>query len=81
MLNIPTRKYSAVTRPNAPRLRNQRGQGILEYILILVVVLGIVFVLAKPVIEKLKKSFEVGLQKGVFKEDPTGANFYYFPLK
>jgi len=49
--------------------------------LVLLVVLSVVFVAARPVIGKLQKKFEKGLQGGIFKEDSTGQQFYYFPLK
>jgi hypothetical protein len=84
MRSIRTKKFSAVTLSREGRrsaLRNQQGQGFLEYILVLMVVLGVIFVLARPVIAKLEKTFEKGLKGGIFKEDPTGSNFYYFPLK
>jgi hypothetical protein len=83
MSNIRTKRSSAAIRFERllPRLRSQSGQGILEYTLILIVVLGIVFVMAKPVIAKLQGRLTDNLKKGIFANDPTGANFYYFPLK
>ncbi|MGZ3650416.1 MAG: TadE/TadG family type IV pilus assembly protein [Bdellovibrionota bacterium] len=80
MRNILTRKFSAVT-PSRGLLRNQRGQGILEYVLVLMIVLGVIFVMARPVIARLQSKFEKGIKGGIFKEDPTGGSFYYFPLK
>ena len=62
-------------------VKDQRGQGFLEYVLVLLVVLGMIFVLARPVIAKLEGKFEKGLKGGIFKNDPTGAGYYYFPLK
>ena len=79
MRNIHTKKFSSVIP--FKRISNEGGQGMLEYVLVLMVVLGIVFVLAKPVIANIQKTFEKGLKGGIFKEDPTGNNFYYFPLK
>ena len=61
--------------------RDQRGQGMLEYLLVVLVILGVVFAGAKPVIARLKGKFEKALKGGIFKEDPTGQQFYYFPLK
>jgi hypothetical protein len=92
MPSIPTRKYSAATLfkglraftrsgPLARFRRNERGQGFLEYILVLMVVLGTIFVLARPVISRLQGKIEKGLKGGIFKADPSGGNFYYFPLK
>jgi hypothetical protein len=61
--------------------RDERGQGILEYLLVVLVVVGVVFAGAKPVIARLKGKFEKSLKGGIFKDDPTGQQFYYFPLK
>ena len=83
MLTTRTRKFSGGTlfRGVLRRVADQRGQGFLEYILVLMVVLGVVFVLARPVIQRLQTKFKTGLSGGVFKQDPTGSNFYYFPVK
>lgn len=75
MQSIPTRKYFAAIR------FSEKGQGFLEYVLVLAVVLGVVFVAAKPVIEKIKKNMADTMKAGVFQNDPTGSNFYYFPMK
>lgn len=63
------------------RSRNQKGQAILEYVLVLAVVLGMLFVMAKPVIGKLQKKINDSFKGGFFSEDVTGEKFYYFPLK
>jgi hypothetical protein len=83
MPSIPTRKYSAgiLFKRLRALARDQRGQGFLEYILVLLVVLGTIFVLARPVIARLQGKFEKGIKGGIFKADPSGGNFYYFPLK
>jgi hypothetical protein len=85
MRNTRTRKFSRgirSKRPAFPRgLKDERGQGFLEYVLVLMVVLGMIFVLAKPVILRLQKTFEKGIKGSIFKEDPSGSNFYYFPIK
>lgn len=89
---IPTRKYSSgipskkraigpLSRFGFSFPRDERGQGFLEYLLVLLVVLGMIFVLARPVIASIQKKFEKGLKSGIFLEDPSGNNFYYFPLK
>ncbi len=89
---IPTRKFSKGTPSRKGRIsllrrisnflpRDQRGQGMLEYLLVVLVILGVVFAGAKPVIARLKGKFEKALKGGIFKEDPTGQQFYYFPLK
>lgn|GEM_PF-4836074 len=52
----------------------------MEYMLVLMVILGTVFVAARPVIGRLQKKFEKGLKGGIFKEDATGGQFYYFPI-
>lgn len=85
MRNIPTRKSSGSTLSKGGRFRvrlgDQRGQGMLEYMLVLMVVLGTIFVLARPVIARLQSKFEKGMKGGIFTADPSGSNFYYFPLK
>ena len=54
MPSILTRKFSGAILFN--RMRGEKGQGMLEYVLVLMVVLGIVFVLAKPVIARMQKT-------------------------
>jgi hypothetical protein len=86
MWSIRTRKCSAVTRSAAERgpgraLRNELGQGILEYVLVLAVVIGIFLVLAKPYMAKFNKQYEKLFKGGVFAEDSTGSKFYYFPVR
>jgi hypothetical protein len=74
--------YRRPVEAAAPRLRgDERGQGILEYLLVLMIVLGMIFVLARPVIAHLQKNFEKGMKGSIFKDDPSGSSFYYFPLK
>lgn len=79
MWNIRTRKSSGATRSS--RLRDERGQAILEYILVLIVVLSLFVIVAKPAIGKLGKKINEGLKGGIFSDDPSGAGFYYYPIK
>lgn len=84
MWSIPTRKYSGATRLKRKRslcIRDQRGQGILEYVLILAVVIGIFLTMARPFINKLGPKYQKVFKSGMFKEDDTGSNFYYFPVR
>ncbi|MGE3260233.1 MAG: Flp family type IVb pilin [Bacteriovoracia bacterium] len=62
-------------------LRNERGQSILEYILVLAVVVGMIFVLARPVFGSLQKKIGDSLKEGFFSDDPSGGKFYYFNVK
>lgn len=79
---LPLRSsFARLRRAPLPLLSNQKGQGFLEYVLVLMVVLGTIFVLARPVIARLQDNLQKGLKGGIFKEDPTGSNFYYFPVK
>jgi competence protein ComGC len=59
----------------------QRGQGIVEYLLVLAVVIGIFLTLARPFIKEFSKKWQATGKQSIFKEDNSGANFYYFPLK
>jgi hypothetical protein len=45
------------------------------------VVLGVIFVMARPVIGSLGKKISDGLKGGFFAEDMSGSNFYYFPVR
>lgn len=90
MWSILTKKYSAGIRSNLGRPRplarkrphlGQRGQTMLEYLLIIAVVVGIFLVFARPFMKGLNKKFEDAGKTGFFAEDPSGSNFYYYPLK
>ena len=87
MWSIPIRKYSAVTPCGLKRLRarrpgrNERGQGILEYVLVLAVVIGIFLIFAKPFMAKYKGQYEKLFKGGVFAEDSSGSKFYYYPVR
>jgi Tfp pilus assembly protein FimT len=80
MWNIPIRKFFAAIRSRALAPGGEKGQTIVEYLLILVVVLSIFMVFAKPFMKDLNKKFETASKKGFFAEDPSGGNFYYFPM-
>ena len=58
--------------------KEQNGQGLLEYILVLSVVLGIVLIFLRPFFTDLRAKVEEGFTKGIFSKD---ANFYYFPVR
>lgn len=60
---------------------NQAGQAVVEYLLILIVVLGIFMVVARPGIGRLGKKIQDSLNAGFFNSDPQGGGFYYFPIK
>jgi hypothetical protein len=90
MWNIRIRKSSAATRskPGAGRSRlgrlsrlGERGQVMLEYLLIIAVVFSIFIFLARPYLKSLNKKFEEAGKSGFFAEDPSGSNFYYFPIR
>jgi hypothetical protein len=83
MWNTLTRKSSAGIRSRAarrPRL-GQSGQTMLEYLLIIAVVVSIFIVFARPFLKGLNKKFEDAGKSGFFAEDPSGSNFYYFPIR
>jgi hypothetical protein len=75
MWSIVTKKFFVAIRSN------QSGQAILEYILVILVVLGIFMIAARPMIGKLGKKINDGIKGGIFAEDSTGGKFYYFPVK
>lgn len=74
-----TKKFSGGTLSRA--LRNERGQTIVEYILVIAVVVGMIFVLAKPIFGSLQKKIGDSLKQGFFSDDPSGSKFYYFRIK
>ncbi|RZA07820.1 MAG: hypothetical protein EOP11_06625 [Proteobacteria bacterium] len=62
-------------------LRGERGQGILEYVLILAVVVGIFLVLARPFMGKFSTKYQAIFKGGMMADDSTGSKFYYYPVK
>ncbi len=87
MWSIPIRKFSAATRsaPNPPAKRRRRfgegGQGVLEYLLVLAVVIGIFLLASRTFMPGFKKKFQSVFKTGMFAEDSTGSKFYYFPVR
>lgn len=76
MWTILTKKFFAAIRCN-----NQRGQGMLEYILILVVVVSMFMLVGRPFLKDMGKKFQGLGKQGFLAEDNTGSNFYYFPIR
>ncbi len=80
MWSIHIRKcFAAILK--APKWRDQKGQTILEYLLILIVVVSLFMLIARPYIGTIGKKFQDLNKKGFFAEDTSGSNFYYYPLK
>ena len=77
MRSIRSKKSSGGTRS---KLADERGQTILEYLLVLAIVVSMFLLVAKPFLGDIAKKFQDMSKKGFFSEDPTGANFYYYPL-
>lgn len=61
--------------------KSQSGQGILEYVLVLAVVLTIFLIFAKPFVKKFGPRFRDMGKEGFFADDTTGAQFYYYRIK
>lgn len=60
---------------------NHRGQAVFEYLLIVVMVLGLFMAVVRPGIGKLGKKIQDGMNGSFFNTDDSGAGFYYFPVK
>lgn len=78
MWNIPIVKFFKTILSIA---KSKSGQGILEYVLVLAVVLSIFMVVGRPFLKDIGGKIQGLSQKGIFSEDSSGSNFYYFPLK
>lgn len=76
MWSIRIRKFSGVIRSS----RREGGQVALEYLLVLIVSVSLFMIVAKPYLTDITKKFETLSKKGVFADDPSGSNFYYFPI-
>ncbi len=58
---------------------SQRGQGLVEYVLVVAVIIGAVIIVAKPFFKTFQEKVGENLKNGsVFSENP---NFYYFPVR
>lgn len=62
----------------AGRRPRSRGQGIVEYILIVAVVLSVILVVAKPFLKGLQTKFGDSFKGGILGER---SNLYYYPVK
>lgn len=78
MWNTPTVKFFKTILSIG---KNSQGQGILEYVLILAVVISIFMVVGRPFLKDFGGKIQGLSQKGIFSEDSSGSSFYYFPLK
>lgn len=76
MLKKPLRKF---LKPIL--FRSQKGQGILEYVLVMAVVLSIFLIFAKPFVSKFGPRFRDIGKEGFFADDSSGSQFYYYRIK
>jgi competence protein ComGC len=53
----------------------------LEYMLILLVVMSMFMIVARPFLTKMGEKFKKVGKQGFFTDDPTGAQFYYYRIK
>ncbi len=67
-----TRKYSAAIRSD------ERGQVVVEYILILVAVISIFVAILRPEVKNLQNKLTSQFSKGFFQVDETGEGYYHF---
>ncbi len=61
--------------------RSERAQGVLEYLLVVAVIMGIVLVFAKPFMASLSKNLGKSFTTGFFAVDGSGSGFYTFSIK
>ena len=60
--------------------KRERGQTLVEYVLVLVVIVGIIILLVRPFLGQFLGSMRGSFQDAsIFKED--GSGFYYFPVR
>lgn len=81
MLSIRIKKFSGATLSEERSPFGERGQVILEYILVLAVVVGMIFMVARPIFGSLQKKIGDSFKAGFFTDDPSGGKFYYFNVK
>ncbi len=68
------KRFSRVTH-------SESGQGILEYLLVTLVIVGMVIVFAKPFMSSLSKKLTTSMNTGFFNDDGSGSSFYSFSVK
>ena len=81
MWSIPTRKYSGATPSSKRKRLGEGGQAVLEYVLILMMVVGFALILGRPFLSKLGVTYQSVFKSGMFAADSSGSKFYYFPVK
>lgn len=61
----------------------QRGQAVLEYILIMAVIIGLFMIVVRPRMADIQQKLAEGLKAGALSSDPnSGTGYpYYFPMK
>ena len=80
MRSIRTKKFFGGIRSNPLGRRREGGQAVLEYLLLLLLAVSMFMIVARPYLGKLADKFQSLSKKGFLAEDPTGSNFYYFPI-
>ena len=71
-----TEKCSAAIRSG-----DERGQVVVEYILILVAVISIFVAILRPEVKNLQNKLTAQFSKGFFQTDETGEGFYHFRVR
>lgn len=67
------------TKESSVKKRKPRGQGLVEYVLILAVVLGAVLTLGRPFFNSLRQRVGDGFKGGIFGNERS--NLYYYPVR
>ena len=67
--------------PSGPRKKaKQSGQAVVEYLLIVMVVVGIFVAIGRPAILRIAENLKKDMKGGFFSDENKGG-FYYFPVK
>lgn len=60
-------------------IRRESAQGMVEYILIVSIVVGIILTLGRPFFKTVREQISQSYKEGIFGNPQT--SFYYFPVK